>query len=181
MAEEEKGKEDKGKKEKRKEWWQFNRIEVVFWVIIVVIAFGIAQPIIWCWRFGTYPPEGVIDIANLLLILITLLALGLTGFSVIIYESLHERLRTRITREIKQEKEEVVDEAHKRIETHVNEVSGILEVLSEKIEKEAKNRQNLFRAQILRSEGFTFWQLFVVWEDVKGKKSTPDIHAKKNI
>jgi polyferredoxin len=88
--------------EKRKEWWQLKRIWFGFWLIISIIAFGIAQPLLWRWLFGINPPEGATDIANLLLIVITLFALGLTGFSVLIYEALQERLSTRITQEIKQ-------------------------------------------------------------------------------
>ncbi|NOR78037.1 MAG: hypothetical protein GQ523_06385 [Methanophagales archaeon] len=162
-------------------------------VIIFVIAFGIAQPFLWYGLFEKDPPTGVIDIANLLLILITLLAVGLTGFSVLIYESLQERLSTRITQGIKQTEDEVhkrikedlnkahrtEDEVHKRIEKHVNEVSRREGELSQRTENEIENRQNLFRAQMLRSTGFTFWQLFVVWEEVKVEKSTQDIHTKK--
>lgn len=173
MVTENNGKKDNGKGKKVKEWWQLNRIVLGFWVIIIVIAFGIAQPIIWYLWLKTYPPKGAMDIADLLLILITLLALGLTGFSVLIYEALRERLSARITQEIKQE----VDEGHKCIEEHLKEAFSRLEELSEKIEKEAKNRQNLFRAQMLRSTGYTFWQLFKVWEVAKAKKEdTPDSH-----
>lgn len=178
---------------KIKEWWQLKRIWFGFFIIIFVIAFGIAQPFLWYGLFEKDPPTGVIDIANLLLILITLLAVGLTGFSVLIYESLQERLSTRITQGIKQTEDEVhkrikedlnkahrtEDEVHKRIEKHVNEVSRREGELSQRTEKEIENRQNLFRAQMLRSTGFTFWQLFVVWEEVKVEKSTQDIHTKK--
>ena len=180
------------KAKKIKEWWQLKRIWFGFFIIIFVIAFGIAQPFLW-YLFEKNPPDAVIDIANLLLILITLLAVGLTGFSVLIYESLQERLSTRITQGIKQTEDEVhkrikgdldkvqrtEDEVHDRIEKHVNEVSRREEVLSQRTEKEIENRQNLFRAQMLRSTGFTFWQLFVVWEEVKVEKSTQDIHTKK--
>ena len=65
------------------------------------------------------------------------------------------------------------------IEEHVEEVFRRHEELSERTEKEAEIRQSLFRAQMLRIVGFTFWQLFLVWEEVKVKNSTPDLHAKE--
>ena len=196
MVTENNGKKDNGKGKKVKEWWQLNRIVLGFWVIIIVIAFGIAQPIIWYLWLKTSPPKGAMDIADLLLILITLLALGLTGFSVLIYEALRERLSARITQEIKQEvddahtrfKEDLnkikntEEEAHEHIDEHVEKAIKKHEEISKKAKKEAEIRQNLFRARMLRSMGYTFWQLFSVWEEVKVKdKRTEDIdnHTKK--
>jgi hypothetical protein len=171
-----KGKNDNEKKEMK--WWQLKRIWFGFWFIISIIAFGIAQPLLWHYLIGTELPKSAIDMSNLLLIVITLFALGLTGFSVLIYESLQERLSTRINEKIK-EKE---DEAHNHIEEYVNEAIRKHEDFTEKTKKAAQIRQNLFRARMLRSMGYTFWQLFSVWEEVKVKnKSTEDIdiHTKK--
>jgi hypothetical protein len=162
-----KGENDKGKKENK--WWQLKRVWVGFFIIIFVIAFGIAQPFLW-YLFEKNPPDAVIDIANLLLILITLLAVGLTGFSVLIYGSLQEQLSTHITEGIKKTGDEVEKKAHMHIDEHVKEVFRRHKELSERTEKEAEIRQTLFRAQMLRIVGFTFWQLFLVWEEVKVKK-----------
>lgn len=182
---------DKGKK--GKEWWQLKRIWFGFFIIIFVIAFGIAQPFLWYRLFEIYPPIGVIDVANLLLILITLLAVGLTGFSVLIYESLQMRLSTRITQDIQEEVKEVhkrieegedkiletEDAAHEHIKEHVKKTVIELTELSNVREKKTEIRQTLFRAQILKSLGHNYWQLFLVWEEVKLKKSAPEIQAKK--
>jgi hypothetical protein len=101
---------------------------------------------------------------------------------------LKERLTARITEEIKKEKEEAVDKVHKRLKEDLNEMrrtEGVArsriekdakeairkhEGLSKKTEEESEIRQNVFRAQTLRSLGYTFWQLFLVWEEVKVKK-----------
>jgi hypothetical protein len=185
----------KGKNDKK--WYQLKRIAVGFWIIILLIAFGIVQPLLLC-RFSDKPiPEGVIDLSNLLLIMITLFALVLTAFSVLIYQVLHKELTARITKDLKKDiesegkevhkhiKEHVnevkrtEEEVHKHIKEHVNEVSKKIDEVWEIREEDVKNRQNLFRAQMLRSEGFTFWQLFEIWKEVKGKKRTQDIHAKK--
>ena len=103
---------------KIKEWWQLKRIWVGFFIIIFVIAFGIAQPFLWYRLFEIYPPMGVIDVSNLLLIVITLLAVGLTGFSVLIYESLQERLRARVAEVEKDALTHIEKQVNKAIETH---------------------------------------------------------------
>jgi hypothetical protein len=46
-------------------------------------------------------------------------------------------------------------------------------------EQKIENRQNLHIARVYRGMGYTFWQLFLVWEDVKLTKSTLDSHVKK--
>ena len=119
----------------------------------------------------------------------------MTGFSVLIYESLQERL-TRISQSnaesveenarehIEEHVNEVIkkqEEAHSHIEEHVEDAFRRLEELLEKTEKEAENRQILFKTQMLRSLGYTFWKLFRVWEEVKEikKETPPDSHVKK--
>jgi hypothetical protein len=65
---------------------------------------------------------------------------------------------------------------HKHIEVHVDDVKELLK----KTEEEGKNHQTLYGVQMLRSLGHNYWQLFLVWVEVKIKhKSTPDIPAKK--
>jgi hypothetical protein len=150
------------KGQKEREWWQLKRIWFGFIIIIFVIAFGIAQPSLW-YLFDKNPPNTVIETSNLLLIVITLLAVGLTGFSVLIYESLQERLKVRVT--------EVEKEALSHIEEDV-----------EKATKKTEIHQNVFRAQMLRSLGYNYWQLFLVWEEIKVKNKRPEeieIHTKK--
>ena len=150
--------------EKRKEWWQLKRIWFGFLFIISVITFGMAQPLLWRWLCGTNPPEGAIDMSNLLLIVITLLALGLTGFSVLIYEALRERL---------------LDDVHKDIKVQVDGFKKLLK----RTEEEGKNHQTLYEVQMLRSLGHNYWQLFLVWEAVKikHKKKPSGYSCKKNI
>jgi magnesium-transporting ATPase (P-type) len=76
------GENDKGKKPRG--WWQLKRIWVGFCVIVLLIAFGIAQPILWKLLTDADPPGAAINLSTLLTIVVALFALGLTGFSVLI-------------------------------------------------------------------------------------------------
>jgi hypothetical protein len=151
-------------------WWQLGQIWFGFFIIIFVIAFGIAQPSLW-YLFDKNPPNTVIETSNLLLIVITLLAVGLTGFSVLIYESLQERLRARVA--------EVEKDALTHIEKQVNKAIEKHQELSKRTEKEAEIRQTIFRTQMLRSLSNNYWQLFLVWEKVEAEKHPMTEQAKK--
>ena len=156
MATEEKKGDGEEKKEEEMKWWQLKRVAVGFWVIIILIAFGILQPLLW-ELLPTDAPESATTLSTLLTIIIALFALVLTAFSVLIYDILRKELTAHITTD-------VVTKAHKHIEGYVNKAIREHEDLSEKREKAAQIRQTLFRAQILRTLGYNYWQLFLVWE-----------------
>ena len=83
MATEEKKGDGEEKKEEEMKWWQLKRVAVGFWVIIILIAFGILQPLLW-ELLPTDAPESATTLSTLLTIIIALFALVLTAFSVLI-------------------------------------------------------------------------------------------------
>jgi hypothetical protein len=172
------------KKEKERGWWQLKRIWGGFCVIVLLIAFGIAQPILWRLLAHANPPGGVISLSTLLTIVVALFSLGLTGFSVLIYEYLKERLTIRITQNLKSAVDELTqnlksaeDEVHMHIKEHENEFRRKEEELSKRAEEEVKNRQNLFTAKVQRSMGYIFWRLFKVEEEKKEGKNASVLKA----
>ena len=139
--------------EKRKEWWQLKRIWFAFGVIVLVIAFGIAQPILWRWQFGEPPPAGVMSLSAILTIIIALLALGMTGFSALIYGFLRDQLRVRIEKDIKAAEEE----AHAHIERHLKQL-------------EEDSRITIIRMNLINSN-FHWIQYRELWE--RGEETKP--------
>ena len=181
-----------------KKWWQLKRIWAGFWVIIFLIAFGIMQPILWLLADAD-PPADAISLSTLLTIVVALFALGLTGFSILIYDYLRELVTARITEDIKSTGEAVhrrikedvdklrrtEEEVHTRIKENVIEISKREEELSKRTEEEIKNNQTLFMVRVQRNMGYIFWQLFGV-EVIKEKSkiisdSTTEIVSKKLI
>jgi hypothetical protein len=167
-----------------KKWWQLKRIWAGFWVIIFLIAFGIVQPILWLLA-DVDPPADVISLSTLLTIVVALFALGLTGFSILIYDYLREYVTARITKDIKRTGEEVhrrikedvdklrrtEEEVHTRIKENVIEISKREEELSKRTEEEIKNNQTLFMVRVQRNMGYIFWRLFEVEEKKENSRS----------
>lgn len=62
-------------------------------VLLAAVVFGIVQPFVWMLKFGQPPPAGAVSLSLLLTIVLALIALGVTAFSVLAYRDLEHRLK----------------------------------------------------------------------------------------
>lgn len=82
------------------QWWESKWISTLIIIILGAVVFGIVQPFIWQWVHKETPPPGTVDLANLLTIILALIALTVTGFAILAYRDLRHRLRESLGREI---------------------------------------------------------------------------------
>lgn len=65
-------------------------------LIALAVVFGIAQPIIWRWVFDDSPSRDAVLLGDVLIIVIALLALGVSGFGLLAYRLLERALSDKL-------------------------------------------------------------------------------------
>ncbi len=86
--------------QREQQWHESKSIWALIIIILGAVVFGIVQPFIWQWVHKETPPPGTVDLANLLTIILALVALAVTGFAILAYRVLRHRLGESIRKEL---------------------------------------------------------------------------------
>jgi len=72
-------------------------------ILLAAVVFGIVQPFVWMLKFGEPPPAGAVSLSLLLTIVLALIVLGVTAFSVLAYRDLEHRLKGSLEKSLGEE------------------------------------------------------------------------------